>query len=294
MKDFRFWGLLPAHLLMMCTLIVPILIIIAVSVSTRGAYGGFEFEFSTDAYRQILFNEGWSGEMEFNPQYLFIIARTAVLAGLATLICMVLAFPVAYWITLQSAQMRTLLLFMVTLPFWVSMIVRVYAWLIILGNDGVIESALRATGLVEDMDTLLFNNGAMLVGMVYSYIPLMILPVYASIEKLDRALIEASHDLYGSRMTTLRRVILPLCWPGLGAGAILVFVPCLGTVLEPILLGGGKIMMMGNLIQMQFGGARNWPFGAAIAITLMCLVMGVLIVNGLRAMRQAQLKAESI
>ena len=294
MKDLRLWGLLPAHLLMLCTLIVPILIIVAVSFSTRGAYGGFEYQFSTDAYRQILFNEGWSGEMEFNPQYLFIIGRTAMLAACATLICLLLSFPVAYWITLQGARKRMLFLFMVTLPFWVSMIVRVYAWLIILGNDGVIESALRATGLVRDMDTLLFNNGAMLVGMVYSYIPLMILPVYASIEKLDPALIEASHDLHGSRMTTLRRVILPLCWPGMAAGAILVFVPCLGTVLEPILLGGGKIMMMGNLIQMQFGGARNWPFGAAIAITLMALVMIVLIANGLRAMRRAQIQAEAL
>jgi len=292
MRDFRFWGLLPAHLLMALKLIVPIGIIVAVSFATRGAYGGFEFDFTTAAYRQILFNEGWSGELEFNPQYLFIIARTALLAAVATLICMVLSFPMAYWITLQGPRKRMLFLFMITLPFWVSMIVRVYAWLIILGNDGVIESTLRGLGLVGDMDTLLFNNGAMLVGMVYSYIPLMVLPVYASIEKLDPALIEASHDLHGSRMTTLRRVILPLCKPGLGAGAILVFVPCLGTVLEPVLLGGGKIMMMGNLIQMQFGGARNWPFGAAVAIVLMSLVMIVLLVNGLRAARRAQADLE--
>ncbi|MCA0920683.1 ABC transporter permease [Pseudooceanicola nanhaiensis] len=287
MKDFRFWGLLPAHVMMALTLIVPILIIVAVSFATRGAYGGFEFSFSTEAYRQILFNEGWTGELEFNPQYLLIIGRTVILAALTTLICMALAFPVAYWITLQGRTARVILLFMVTLPFWVSMIVRVYAWLIILGNEGVIEKALKLTGLVTDIDTLLFNSGAMLVGMVYSYIPLMILPVFASIEKLDPALIEASHDLHGSRAVTLRRVILPLCWPGLAAGAILVFVPCLGAVLEPILLGGGKIMMMGNLIQMQFGGARNWPFGAAIAILLMVLVMVFLLLNGLRATRRA-------
>lgn len=291
MKDLRIWGLLPAHLLMALTLIVPILIIVAVSFSTRGAYGGFEFQFSTEAYRKILFNEGWSGELEFNPQHLYIIARTVVLSAAATLICMALSFPVAYWISLKGSQTRTLLLFMITLPFWVSMIVRVYAWLIILGNNGVIEKVLRAIGLVNDMDTLLFNNGAMLVGMCYSYIPLMILPVYASIEKLDPALIEASHDLYGSRLATLWRVILPLCRPGLGAGAILVFVPCIGTVLEPVLLGGGKILMMGNLIQMQFGGARNWPFGAAVAVVLMCLVMVVLIANGLRASRKAMAEA---
>ncbi|WP_109467498.1 ABC transporter permease [Albibacillus kandeliae] len=287
MRDFRFWGLLPAHVLMALTLIVPILIIVAVSFSTRGAYGGFEFTFTTDAYRQILFNEGWTGELEFNPQYLYIIGRTVLLACCTTFLCMALAFPIAYWITLQGHKARVILLFAVTLPFWVSMIVRVYAWLIILGNDGVIEKGLRLTGLVDDLPSLLFNNGAMLAGMVYSYIPLMILPVFASIEKLDPALIEASHDLHGSRWVTLRRIILPLCWPGLVAGAILVFVPCLGAVLEPVLLGGGKILMMGNLIQMQFGGARNWPFGASIAIVLMCLVMVFLLLNGLRATRKA-------
>ncbi|SFG28147.1 spermidine/putrescine transport system permease protein [Palleronia marisminoris] len=287
MREFRIWGLLPAQILMVATLIVPVLIIVAVSFATRGPYGGFDFVPTTAAYRQILFTEGWSGEVEFNPQYLIIIARTVLLATLTTLICMVLAFPVAYWITLQKRTARTILLVAVTLPFWVSMIVRVYAWLIILGNDGVIEKTLRLTGITDDIGSLLFNNRAMLVGMVYSYIPLMILPVFASIEKLDPALIEASHDLHASRAVTLRRVILPLCWPGLAAGAILVFVPSLGAVLEPILLGGGKIMMMGNLIQMQFGGARNWPFGAAVAIMLMCVVMAFLLFNGLRAMRKA-------
>ncbi|SLN14396.1 ABC transporter permease [Roseisalinus antarcticus] len=147
MRDFRVWGLLPAHILMTLTMVLPILIIVAVSFATRGAYGGFSFEFSTDAYRQILFNEGWSGDLEFNPQYLFIIARPLVLAAATTLICMVLAFPIAYWMTLQDGRTRAMLLFAVTLPFRVSMIVRVYAWLMILGNNGVIETALRFAAL---------------------------------------------------------------------------------------------------------------------------------------------------
>jgi spermidine/putrescine transport system permease protein len=287
--DFRFWGLLPAHIIMLLTLIIPIGIIIMVSFSTKGPYGGFDYVFTTQAYQQLLFNEGWTGEIEFNPQYLYIIGRTIFLATVTTLICMLISFPVAYFIAQQKASMKAVLIYLVTLPFWVSMIVRVYAWLAILGNDGTIEFVLKSLGIVEDMDSLLFNNGAMLTGMVYSYIPLMILPVFASIEKLDGSLIEASHDLYGSRWQTLYRIILPLSWPGLAAGAILVFVPCLGAVLEPILLGGGKAMMMGNLIQNQFGLARNWPFGASIAIVLMSLVMVVLIINGLRA---AQKKAK--
>ena len=289
--DFRFWGLAPAWIIMALTLVVPIGIVALVSLSTRGASGGFAWGFSGASYVQLLFAQGWSGGVEFNPQYLQIIGRTLLLAGLTTLICMILSFPVAYFIALQPAKTKAILIYLVTLPFWVSMIVRVYAWIIILGNDGVIEKSLRATGWVDGIDSLLFNNGAMLTGLVYSYIPLMILPVFASIEKLDGVYIEASHDLYANRWVTLRRVILPLAGPGLMAGAILVFVPCLGAVLEPVLLGGGKQMMMGNLIQTQFGGGRNWPFGAAIAITLLVLVMIFLTLNGLRAARSVQREA---
>ncbi|PSJ59003.1 ABC transporter permease [Pseudaminobacter soli (ex Li et al. 2025)] len=279
-------GLLPAQLIMLLTLIIPVGIIVLVSFSTRGPYGGFDFVFTTAPYKQILFNEGWTGELEFNPQYLIVVGRTLVLSLVTTAICTVLSFPVAYFISLQRASVKMMLIYLVTLPFWVSMIVRVYSWIIILGNDGVIAKALRALGLVDNMGSLLFTDTAMLVGLVYSYIPLMILPVFASIEKLDSALVEASHDLYGSRLTTLRRVILPLCKPGMMAGAILVFVPCLGAVLEPTLLGGGKTMMMGNLIQLQFGAARNWPLGAAISIVLMSAVLIFLMWRGLQAVRR--------
>lgn len=286
LRDFRIWGLIPAWAIMALTLVVPILLVIAVSFASRGAYGGFDWGFSPASYAQILFEEDWDGNLAFTPQYLAIIGRTLWLAGLTTLICAALALPAAYVIAQAGGRMKAVLIYLVTLPFWVSMIVRVYAWIIILGNDGVIEKTLRGLGLVTDIDSLLFNDGAMLTGLVYSYIPLMILPVFASIEKLDPALIEASHDLYGSRWVTARRVILPLTMPGLIAGAILVFVPCLGAVLEPILLGGGKAMLMGNLIQTQFGGGRNWPFGAAIAVVLMALVMIFLMLNALRARRE--------
>lgn len=284
-RAFNVLGLLPAHLIMLLTLIVPIGIIISVSFATRGPYGGFDYIFTTAPYQQLLFNEGWTGELEFNPQYLLVVLRTLLLSLATTVICLLLSFPAAYFISLQSARIKVILLFLVTLPFWVSMIVRVYSWLIILGNDGVVESFLRALGLVEDMDTLLFNDGAMLVGMVYSYVPLMILPIFAAIEGLDRSLLEASHDLYGNRLTTLRRVTLPLVRPGMISGAILVFVPSLGAVLEPTLLGGGKQMMMGNLIQMQFGSARDWPMGSAIAVVLMSTLLVFLLFQGIRAIR---------
>lgn len=289
-KGFRIWGLVPAWALMLLTLILPIFIVAGVSVGERGAYGGFEWSFDLTAYRQILFTLGWTDELEFDPKYLIIIARTLGYAAGATAISLLLALPVAYWISLQSARDKALLIYLVTLPFWVSMIVRVYAWLIILGNDGMAETVYRFFG-GSDVPGFLFTPGAMLVGMVYSYIPLMILPVYAAVEKLDPALIEASHDLYGSRWTALRRVIIPLASPGLVGGSILVFVPCLGTVLEPMLLGGGRQLMMGTLIQNQFGGARDWPFGAAIAMVLLVLVVLVLLLNARRATRQLEVQA---
>lgn len=283
-SDFRFWGLLPSHLIMLLFLILPIGIVILVSFATRGAYGGFEYSFNFDSYKQLLFNENWDGETEFNPQYLIIIGRTALLALLTTFICLLISFPVAYYIAQQKGRLKTLLIYLVTLPFWVSMIVRVYAWMIILGNGGVVDKSVQFFGF-PSTGTLLFTNTSMLIGMVYSYIPLMILPIYASVEKLDGNLIEASHDLYGSRWVTLKRVILPLTKPGMISGAILVFVPCLGSVLEPMLLGGGKQLMMGNLITMQFGSARNWPLGAAIAVVLLCLVLVVLLFQALKASR---------
>lgn len=282
MKGLRFWGLVPAWVLMLATLMVPLIIVAVVSVAERGAYGGFAWGFTLDPYREILFSEDWDGNLVFDPKYLGIIGRTLALAAATTAICMALALPVAYVIATRPPRMKAALIYLVTLPFWVSMIVRVYAWLIILGNDGPVGRLWAALG----GGGLLFTPGAMLTGMVYSYIPLMVLPVFAAIEKLDPALLEAGADLYASRWTTARRVILPLSWPGLAAGAILVFVPALGTVLEPMLLGGGKQMMMGTLIQSQFGGARNWPFGAAVALVLMALVVLVLIANAQREMRR--------
>ncbi|MGB3148275.1 MAG: ABC transporter permease [Paracoccaceae bacterium] len=290
-RDFRIWGQLPALTIMALALIVPICIVLLVSFGTRGSYGGFSFGLSPAAYQKILFAEDWSGNLGFNPQYLIIIGRTVTLALLTTLFCLILAFPVAYYIARQKPEVKSVLIYLVTLPFWVSMIVRVYAWLIILGNGGLVDRLLLALGLISQPGGILFTNTAMLIGLVYSYIPLMILPVFASIEKLDPALVEASHDLYGGRWTTLRRVIVPGAWPGLMAGAVLVFVPALGSVLEPILLGGGKVMMMGNLIQRQFGGDRDWPFGSAIALCLMAVVIIVLTINAQRAARQERLAA---
>ncbi|RNF35892.1 ABC transporter permease [Paracoccus methylarcula] len=281
-RNLAVWGLLPSWLLMGFALLVPIIIIAAVSFATRGAYGGFDWGFNLAGYRQILFNEGWTGELEFTPQYMVIILRTLLLAGTTTLLCLLMAVPVAYYIANQPRHLKTILVYLVTLPFWISMILRIYAWMIILGRHGPMPRLLELFGAPGGL-SFMYNDGATLAAMVYTYMPLMVLPVFASIEKLDGTLIEAAHDLYGNRWITLRRVILPLTAPGIAAGAILVFVPALGAVLEPTLMGGGKQMMMGSLIQLQFGGGRNWPFGAAIAMTLLIFVTIVLILIARRA-----------
>ncbi len=287
--SWNFWGLLPAYLVMSLLMVLPLLIIFYVSFMTSDAYGGYKAIFSLQSYSQILYTADWDDNLVLNFQYLKIIARTLFLSGATAVICLLVSFPVAYYISRQSNNMKTFLLYLVTLPFWVSMVVRVYAWVLILSNDGVLESSLRFFGLVGDIDSLLYNNAAMMVGMVYTYIPLMILPIYASIEKLDTRLIEAASDLYSSRMNTLRRIILPLCKPGIVAGFILVLVPCLGTVLEPMLLGGGKTMMLGNLIQNQFGVARNWSFGASLTVLLLCIVLLFLMFQAHRASKLREL-----
>ncbi len=286
--SWNFWGLLPAYAVMLLLMVIPLAIILYVSVMTSDPYGGFKEVFSLESYQQILYVRDWDENLQLNLQYLKIIGRTLLLSAATAFVCLLISFPVAYFISRQSHATKALLLYLVTLPFWVSMVVRVYAWVLILSNDGVLESGLRFFGLVGDIDTLLYNNGAMMVGMVYSYIPLMILPIYASIEKLDPRLIEAAGDLYSTRAQTLLRVILPLCKPGIVAGSILVFVPCLGTVLEPMLLGGGKTMMMGNLIQNQFGIARNWSFGASLTMVLLSIVLLFLVFQSRRAARLSQ------
>ncbi|MGB1239157.1 MAG: ABC transporter permease [Pseudomonadales bacterium] len=281
--SFNFWGLLPAYVVMALLMVLPLFIIFFVSLMSSDPYGGYKAIFSLESYIQILYTADWDDNLVLDFQYLSIIGRTLGLSFVTALLCLVISFPVAYYISRQNHHVKTLLLYLVTLPFWVSMVVRVYAWVLILSDEGVLEQSLRFFGLIGDIDSLLYSNSAMMVGMIYSYIPLMILPIYASIEKLDPRLMEAAADLYSSRLQTLRRVILPLCKPGIVAGFILVLVPCLGTVLEPMLLGGGKTMMLGNLIQNQFGVARNWSFGASLTVVLLCIVLAFLMMQARRA-----------
>ena len=274
-------GLTPLWLVIGIFMIGPLLIMAGVSVMEPNVYGGVYFKFDLSGYRQILFDTNLFDEMEFNPAYVIIILRSFVLAVSATIISLIIGFPAAYFISRQPDNVKNILIFLVTIPFWTNLLVRTFAWIIILGKGGVIESSFSFFGLLTEDESLnlMYTNFAILIGLVYSYLPLMVLPIFSSLEKLDVRLLEAASDLYSSRMEIIRRVIIPLTLPGIIGGSILVFVPCLGAFIAPDLLGGGKKHLLGSLIQFQFSTARNWPFGAAVAMFLLSLVVIVLVIN---------------
>ena len=269
----RWLALSPAMVFVTIFMIIPMGILLVFSFMEADPYGGVDPGFTTEAYVQILYERNFDDELKFNPVYLKIIGRSLALALLATLGCLILGLPVAYYIARQTPRMQSLLLYLVTIPFWTNLLVRTYAWILILATDGVIEQPLKFLGVLDESLDMMYTNGAVGVGLIYSYLPLMVLPIYASLEKLDFRLIEAAHDLYADRIQVAKNVILPLAAPGIIAGSILVLVPSLGAFIAPDLLGGGKKLMLGSLIQVQFASARNWPFGSAVAICLLVLVM---------------------
>ena len=272
----RVLGLGPALAMIGAFMLVPIGIIAVYSFLEADPYGGVEPRFSLEAYIQFLFERDLDDSLVFNSAYLVIFGRSILLAAAAMLASLLIGFPVAYYMATQPAGRRNLLVFLVTIPFWTNLLIRTFCWILILRDHGLVNNLLLAAGVIDQPLTLLYTNGAILLGLVYTYIPFMILPIYASIEKLDLRLVEAAHDLYANRRQVLRRVILPLALPGIVAGSILVFIPSLGAFIAPDLLGGGKKLMIGSLIQMQFSSSRNWPFGSAAALVLMAAVLAAM------------------
>src|SRR5262249_24829192 len=261
----RFWFLLPTRLWLALLLAAPLAIVCAYSVLTRGAYGGVTSSWTAENYARLV-----------DPLYAAILLRSLLMAAAATALGLLLGFPLALFIS-SARKWRSLYLFLVILPFWTSFLVRTYAWLFLLRDTGLINTGLRSLGLIRDPLPLLYNNGAVLLGLVYGYLPFMILPLYATLERLDPALLEAAADLGSKPFSSLRRVIVPLSAPGIRAGSILVFIPCVGAFLTPDLLGGGKTVMIGNLVQNQFTTARDWPFGSAVSLALMGIVVALVV-----------------
>ncbi len=273
----RSFALAPALMTIGVFLVLPLLLVPAASFMEANPWGGVRPAFSLDAYVQILFEEDFTGELILNDAYPRIVLRSLLLAALTTVLCLLAGFPVAYVIAMQPKTRQGLLLLLVTVPFWTNLLIRTYSWIMILRDEGLINHGLEAAGIIEAPLRLLYTNGAIAVGLVYTFLPFMVLPIYAAIERIDRGLVEAAHDLYADRRAMLRRVVLPLAKPGIVAGAVLVFVPALGSFIAPALLGGGKHLMIGSLIQAQFGASRNWPFGSAVSLILLAAVLAILL-----------------
>jgi spermidine/putrescine transport system permease protein len=268
--------------------LIPLLLVFAISFGQRGTYGGVKWVLNLQNYLRF-----------FDPLYLRIFGRTLYIATVTTLICLLAGYPLAYFIATRPPQWRNVLLLLLMIPFWTNFLVRTYAWLLLLRDQGLINTfwtgALHATllhlsslvplpiwepllGATAHSLALFGTNGAIIVGLVYGWLPDMVLPCYAAIERLDFSLVEAAQDLYANRLKSFLRVILPLTMPGIVAGSVLVFIPSLGAYVTPDLLGGAKSIMIGNVIYSQFMSARDYPFGSAISFVLMgVMLIGTLI-----------------
>ncbi|MFM8971119.1 MAG: ABC transporter permease [Actinomycetota bacterium] len=262
--------LLPTTLWLGALLIGPLVVIIAFSLGTRGINPPVRFDWAhprLESYRRAL-----------DPDFLPIFGRSLLYAATATVCCIALGFPLAYWIARRPPRHRTLLLVLAVVPFLTSDLIRMYAWQFILQRNGLLNAALGGLGLGDDR-TFLNTPGAVILGLTYGFLPFMVLPLYAAVERMDPTLVEASHDLGHGRISTFRRVILPSVMTGVVAGTLLVFIPALGDFVTPALLGGTRTVMYGSVIQDQFrGGGNNWPLGSAMAVLLMFVIMvGVIV-----------------
>lgn len=254
---------------LMVFLVLPGLVLIVVSFATRGTYGQLEWNFTIENYKRLagfsLF--GWTAD------YIIIVLRSVWVAFVTTAISVILSYPLAFFICARPERTRYLWLTLVIIPFWTNMVIRTYAWFLILAPEMPLAKLASSVGLIPAGSPLYPNAFAVYLGMVSMFLPFVTLPLYSSVERLDWSLVEAAQDLYASKVRVFTQAILPQTLPGLSVGVILTFVPAMGMFVVPDLLGGAKYMLVGNLIQQQFGTSRDWPFGAAISMGLMVLTM---------------------
>jgi len=259
----------PGMLWLLWFLILPGFVLVLVSFISRGSYGQLEWNFTIENYKRLLGFSlfGWSAD------YLRIILRSVIVAVVTCGICVLLAYPLAFFICGRPARNRYFWLTLVIVPFWTNMVIRTYAWLLILDPDFPLARLAALLKLIPDGSALYPSALAVYLGMVSMFLPFVVLPLYSSVERLDWSLVEAAQDLYASRWRVFSQAILPQTLPGLSVGVILTFVPTMGMFVVPDLLAGAKYMLVGNLIQQQFGQSRDWPFGAAISMGLMVLTL---------------------
>jgi spermidine/putrescine transport system permease protein len=258
--------LLPTLLLLGVFFCIPVLLMFGVSLASRGLYGGIEWTLNFENYLRLA-----------DPLYWNIYGRSLFLAGATTVVCLAVGFPLAYVMARSSPRIQNILLLLVMIPFWTNFLVRIYAWIFLLRTEGFFNSVLMHLNMLNAPLDLLYTNGAVFIGLVYGYLPFMILPLYIAIERISPSLEEAALDLYASGVSVFWHVVIPLARPGIVVGCILVFIPSVGAFITPHLLGGGQSMMLGTLIQHEFLVVRDWPFGSAISFVLMLLVVIVCI-----------------
>jgi spermidine/putrescine transport system permease protein len=255
----------PAVAWLMLLMVLPCALILALAFFQRGTYGGIDYTFSLSNFVQAA-----------DPLYARIFLTSARIAATATLIAVIIGYAAAYAITKAPARCQTILLFFAVLPFWSNYLIRTYAWIVLLNREGLVTQLLRWFGYTGEPPSLLYTEGAVITGLVYNYLPFVILACYAPLSRLNPELREASFDLGGSAFTTFRRITLPLTFAGIATGAVFVFVLSIGNFVTPALLGGGKFQMIGNLVYDQFLTANDWPFGAALSMFLIAIMLGLL------------------
>ena len=268
----------PALVLLFVAASGPLLVMFVYAFLTPGEYGNIVWDFSLDGWVSILFaRDIFDGTLGLQDAHLTIFWRSVWLSLVTTALTFAVGFPTAWFIATRPPAARAMWLFLITIPFWTNLLIRTFAINEVLRIDGILNTALMSLGLISEPFRIIYTDTAVLIGMAYVYLPLMVLPLFAAIDRFDMRLLEAGYDLYASRWQVLRRIILPITRPGIVAGSILVFVPSLGAYVTPRILGGGKNMMIGNFIELQFTQGRNWPLGAALSVTLLVIVMVALL-----------------
>ena len=268
----------PALVILLIAAIGPLIIMLVYSFLTSADTGGVVWKFSTEGWVGVfatkdIFDETW----KLMDAHMAIFWRSIKLSMITTVLTFVIGFPTAWFIATQAPKARAFWLFLITIPFWTNLLIRTFAINQLIRKEGLLNAALLKLGIIAEPLQLTYTDGAMLIGMVYVYLPLMVLPLFAALDRFDHKYLEAGYDLYASRLQVLRRIIFPIVKPGIVAGSILVFVPCLGAYVIPRVLGGGKKMMIGNFIELQFGQGRNWPLGAALSMLLLIIVTVALV-----------------
>ncbi len=284
----RIWAL-PSIIVGLLFTLGPVCVIVAFSFMSRpDVGGGVKYQFSTEGYRKLLFREDFFGNSYFDGRYLQVFWTSLWMALVTTAVCVAIAFPIALWISMRSARTQRILVMLVTIPFWTNLIVRTYAWMLILNDNGPINQFTQWLGM--GTHELLYTQAASLIGLIYTFLPFAILPMYSALSGFDFRLVEAAYDLGATKGIVMRRIIMRAARPGIASGVALCLIPAFGAYVQPVLLGGGRVLMVGNLISSQFSEARNWPFGSAIStVILVITLLAALIASALgnRSARKA-------